>query len=109
MFVRKLLIQDDLEVALEETLANGRCDITMYLASSVEVDVVRQQISDFVLDKTPEPIEILTFYWGFRLMKLRPTRPLRELYEEAKLAETGHRLDLLPHHKTATERCPKCL
>lgn len=86
----------------------GKVDMLVWLASTPDANAKREQILKLVLAETAEPIEILTFHWGFRLMLLRPTRSISELYADAELAERGHRLDLLPHHKTATENCPKC-
>ena len=77
--IGKLLHPEDLEVALEETLANGHCDISIYLASNAHAQQVRDQFLKHIPDNTEEAIEILTFAWGFRLMRLRPVRPLSEL------------------------------
>lgn len=98
----------DIAQALAYCLQDGTVDINMYLKSNLHADCIRMRIKEIVRERTADPIEILTFHWGFRLMRLRPTRPLSELYAEAELAKAGHRLDLLPHHKTAKEKCPKC-
>lgn len=75
---------EDIELAVEECLLNGRCDISIFLESSPHAAQIRNQLNAVVLSMTAEPIEILTFHWGFRLMRLRPTRPLSDLEDAAK-------------------------
>lgn len=74
----------DIELAVEECLLNGRCDISIFLKSNAHAEQIRNQLNTMVLSMTADPIEILTFHWGFRLMRLRPTRPLSDLEDMVK-------------------------
>lgn len=73
------LTDADIGRVLQTCLSNGSVDLKLYLEGNLHADRIRMQINDVVLARTTEPIEILTFHWGFRLMRLRPTRPISDL------------------------------